>query len=395
MKFKLAQDNLSKILSSLSGFMVKDAMTPIFNVVEIKASEKQGNVTFSAQNANGGIKRAVSAKVMEKGSVILTYDQIRLLASASDMDMAMMTDASKPHTVMVKAGKSTLFNLSVHADISFYDFPVPPKDGDRWIMDRAMWREVQAKLSGMTRAENTDPGRSSLSGIHLTQGYVEATDANHIIRLNKPLLPVDMVIPSSAWGPISRVLDTGDGQVVAKRSTTNHLWLMCGDGWASFSRLLDGGFPETDRVFMRLNEAGVWAKAHNNLRDAQTWTIKVDRREMLRGCRIAEATWDMDGSVATDLPAIGLSVVDGHLVLSLAHNRTNGAEVRVASDVAVADASRFSLSAVKIDAGRMAKILENGFRDESEVAIRWSDLPNMQIQVESGETVAVVGQVRV
>lgn len=284
MKFTACQSDLDHALRTIAPAIGVRSSHPILDCCLIQAAA-DGTATITGFNLDLGITCAIPAAVETDGAVALPYRLLAGLVSRLEGDEAVtVADGA-----LTAAGGS--YGLAAQ---SAEDYPALP------VVEAS---EAQLALSGAVRccmvAVSTDAAKQMLTGIHLGDGHMAATDGHRLMRVAVDLPDgLSLTLPASTMKLLadhSCSVQAAQGQAVI---TTD-------EGVRVYSRILDGTYPNVAQLIPANFE-------HTMLLNRHRFTRALERVAI-----IAEAT---NGVVK-------LTAANGQLAITAEADANNGREV--------------------------------------------------------------------
>ena len=259
MKLIIERADLLRALNHVQSVVERRNTIPILSNVLISARE--GRIGFTATDLDIEIVEEVDANVEQEGSLTAPahtfYDIVRKLPEGAEVEL--VKTAEDPR-LQVNAGRSRFSLPTLPED----EFPV--LKADNLSHNFTMHSTDLVKLIDKTRfAVSTEETRYYLNGIHMHALDGEAprlravaTDG-HRLALAEIDLPEGaagmsgIIVPRKTVQEVRRLLDGVDEDVQIAVSDTK---IRFGIGSATLtSKLIDGSFPEYERVIPRGNES--------------------------------------------------------------------------------------------------------------------------------------------
>ncbi|PHS24265.1 MAG: DNA polymerase III subunit beta [Robiginitomaculum sp.] len=308
--------DLLKALNHVQSVVERRNTIPILSNVLVSAKGDQ--LSFTATDLDIQIVEGVSAQISEDGTVTAPahtfYEIVRKLPDGAEVELIKTADDPR---LMINAGRSRFSLPSLPED----EFPVLSADGLNHSF--TLHASDLVKLIDKTRfAVSTEETRYYLNGIHMhaTEGddahlRTVATDG-HRLALAEIALPdgaagmSGIIIPRKTVSEVRRLLDGVDDEIAVSVSEAKIRFTI---GAATLtSKLIDGSFPEYERVIPRENahmlkiERGVFAAAVDRVAtisaeksrsvkmtlEADTLTLTVNNPEA--GLAVEELSVDYD-----------------------------------------------------------------------------------------------------
>jgi DNA polymerase-3 subunit beta len=262
MKFSIDRSTLLKALSHTQMIVERKSVTPILSNVLLSAEENR--LSISATDLDLSLIETIPAQIEEKGtttvSAHLFHDIVRKIPDGASIEISEKPDT---HLLTLKSGKAK-FSLPT---LDAKDFTNIKTSG----LPHAF--VVHSKdlihLIGSTRSSmSTEEVRYYLNGIYLHTKEVDqrpvlrtvATDGHRLAlaEIDQPQgahgMP-DVIIPRKTITEVAKILEEIEGDVHVSLSLTQIIFNF---GKALIaSRLIDGAFPDYERVIPSNNHASL------------------------------------------------------------------------------------------------------------------------------------------
>jgi len=259
MHFTLDRAALLKPLAHVQSVVERRTTIPILSNVMIQAAD--GRVSISATDMDIDIVESVPAEVKIKGDITCPahtlHDIVRKLPDGSQVELSASGDGGR---VTLRAGRST-FTLQTLPTEEF-----PALSGDtlphRFELPAA---DLRSLIDRTRFAISTEETRYYLNGIYLHAAKQEgvdvlravATDGHRLARVEMALpdgaagMP-GIIIPRKAVGELRKLVDETQGAVSVSLSEAKVRFAF--DGTTLTSKLIDGTFPDYERVIPANND---------------------------------------------------------------------------------------------------------------------------------------------
>ncbi|MBB42657.1 MAG: DNA polymerase III subunit beta [Rhodospirillaceae bacterium] len=260
MNFSIDRGALLKSLTHAQSVVERRNTIPILANILLKADES-GSVELTATDMDLAIVEKVPASVSQSGSTTVPahtlFDIVRKLEDGSQVQIG---GTSKEGQIALRSGRSTLKLATLPSE----DFPSLSNDDmpSEFVLDSSVLRS----LIDRTRfAISTEETRYYLNGIyfHAAEGdkgkilRAVATDGHRLALMEAPLpdgaenMP-GVIIPRKTVNELRKLVDNIDEEISVKLSETRILFAI--NGIDLSSKLIDGTFPEYDRVIPEGND---------------------------------------------------------------------------------------------------------------------------------------------
>lgn len=244
------QENLKKALALVSRAIPSRSTLPVLSNILLQTD--QGRVKLVATNLEIALTCWVDAKIEGEGAITLPA---KLL---SDIVNGLPNDRVTFHLDMTKVRAHLTcqrYECSLHG-IEADEFPTIPTvdstSAQQVVFPADLLKEALDRVAGVAATDNSRP---ILTGVHVriqgTQALFAATDglrlARHTLELPDPVTePLDVVIPAHALQEVGRMI--GDDPITMLLTANQGQALFRTEGVELVTRLIDGTFPDVDRV---------------------------------------------------------------------------------------------------------------------------------------------------
>ncbi len=259
MQLAIDRAHLLKSLSHVQSVVERRGTIPILSNIKLEASSDQLELTGTDMDV--AVLENVKAKVESPGSVTLPahmfYDIIRKLPDGAEVKLK---EKAQGAGVTISAGH-TRYSLST---LPVDDFPAMA-EGELAHSFVLSATECRALVEKTRFAMSTEETRYYLNGVYLhsvdsngtTALRAVATDGHRLARLEVGLpagatgMP-GVIIPRKTIGELSKLLEEAMTEVKISLSETK-IRFVCGNA-VLVSKLIDGTFPDYDRVIPQNND---------------------------------------------------------------------------------------------------------------------------------------------
>lgn len=299
MKFTIDRGGLLKALTHVQSVVERRNTIPILANVLLRADES--GVELAATDMDISVVEKVAADVGQQGATTVSahtlFDIVRKLEEGAQIELGGGTEEGQ---ISVRSGRSTLKLATLASE----DFPA--------MTDDDMPHSFSLSADGLRRlidrtrfAISTEETRYYLNGIYLHAVEADggkvlravATDGHRLALMEVPLpdgadgMP-GIIVPRKTVNELRKLIDESDEDIAISLSETKIRFAV--DGIVLSSKLIDGTFPDYDRV----------------IPDANDKYLEVS-------CKRFERAVDLVSTISTEKSrAIKLSLSDNSLVLS-------------------------------------------------------------------------------
>lgn len=283
MKITVCQSDLDHALRTIAPAVATRSSHPILDCCLIQAAG--GTATITGFNLDLGITCTIPAAVDTDGATCLPYRLLAGVVARIEADEAItLSEAS-----LAASGAS--YGLAAHDPADYPDLPAVDATAAAVHLGDA----VKACLLAVA----TDASKQLLTGIHLGNGHMEATDGHRLMRCTTELPDgLDMVLPAAA----ARLLQDRNVTVACAKSQAV---ITTDDGISIYSRILDGTYPDLAKLIPERFEH----------------TITVNRHRLQRALERVALIADSHNSV------VKLEAVGGTIAITAEADANNGKEL--------------------------------------------------------------------
>ena len=299
MKFTIDRGGLLKALTHVQSVVERRNTIPILANVLLKADN--GVVELAATDMDIAVIEKVSAEVSQPGSTTVSahtlFDIVRKLEDGAQIELGGGTEEGQ---LAVRSGRSMLKLATLASE----DFPAMSDDDmpHSFALDAA---ELRNLIDRTRFAISTEETRYYLNGIYLHTADGEkgqvlravATDGHRLALMEAPLpqgaaeMP-GVIVPRKTVNELRKLIDEAEEEISILLSDTKVRFAV--DGIVLTSKLIDGTFPDYDRVIPDGND-----------------------KFMEVSCKRFERAVDLVSTISTEKSrAIKLSLGDNSLTLS-------------------------------------------------------------------------------
>lgn len=253
MKATILRTSLNQGLSTVGRVVATRGQLPVLANVLVEAS-KQG-VVLSATNLEIGLRMQVGGKVLEEGAITIPAKNLGEFVNATDAEsVELIVEGDK---LKIKAGKSG----AVFAGIPALEFPSFAKaaEGKAVKIKKETVREIAREIAFAAAA---DESRPVLTGVRFQvlgdSLVVVATDGFRLSRKTiqeaRFKIADAIILPARTIQELARVIgdpsaSSGqDGEVEMSTIAENNQVVFSCDGVEIISRVLEGNFPDVDKI---------------------------------------------------------------------------------------------------------------------------------------------------
>ncbi|MCS6839500.1 MAG: DNA polymerase III subunit beta [Roseiflexus sp.] len=251
MKLSCLQENLKRGLAIVGHAVAGKSTLPILSHILLATDD--GRLKLAATNLEIGITCWIGAKVENEGAVAVPAKLLSDVVGSLPNDRIDLTLDVRTQTLNLKCARFETNIKGADAD----DFPTIPAVDDRTpvaVFPPALLRETIQQVAFAAATEETRP---VLQGVQLrlrdNRAIFAAADgfrlAMRIIELPEPVTQSqELIIPARALNELARILDGDEEQVEMIVTPSGGQVLFHTSTVDLVSRLIDGKFPDVDRV---------------------------------------------------------------------------------------------------------------------------------------------------
>lgn len=222
---------------------------PVLAGIKIRAQE--GLLLLSTFNYEQSARYQIDAGVDEEGTIVVQGKLLAEIARILPTDKTyLVTEGSR---LTIKSGKS-IFNLQLMNETDYPQLPAIPQPIGS-IDGRLFADAVSQAIVAVARSES----RPVLTGVRVTldgsQLVFCATDRFRLTRVTvgwnpvQPNIQASLIIPGSVLKDIASSIDTAQNVVIGYDDVEANLLSFDNAGRVKTSQLIDGEFPNVDRLF--------------------------------------------------------------------------------------------------------------------------------------------------
>lgn len=297
MKFSIERAALLRAVNHVQGVVEKRNTVPILSNVLMKADD--GVLALAATDMDLEINEAVAAQIEEPGSTTvpahMLHDIVRKLPDGASINFTLDPDG---HSMTVKSGRSN-FKLSCLPTVDFPEIGVGELPSEFSISSS----DLRALIDRTKFAMSTEETRYYLNGIYLhslesdgvTLLRAVATDGHRLSRYEMPCpagaenIP-GIIVPRKAVLEIRKLIEEAADTIKINISESKIRFTF--DHIVMTSKLIDGTFPDYDRVIPKGNDKVVEL-------DPKVFTSAIDRVSTISDGKTRAVKIAMNGKTMT------------------------------------------------------------------------------------------------
>ena len=240
MKLITSQIDLDHALRTIAPAVGVRSSHPILDCCLITAAN--ATATITGFNLDLGITVTIPSTVNVAGSIALPY---RLLAGlVSRMDDTEAVEVADG-TVSASGGSYGL------AGQDAADYPAMPV-----VEAPSADLDITTGVRSCLMAASTDASKQVLQGVHLANGFMEATDGHRLVRLPVALPDgINLTLPASTMKLLQ-------DRTVGIAASNGQAVIDAGDGITIYSRILDGTYPDVAKLIPATFDTAITLDRH-------------------------------------------------------------------------------------------------------------------------------------
>jgi DNA polymerase-3 subunit beta len=283
MKFNINRDVLLPVLQTVSGVVDRRQTLPILSNLLLNISE--GSLSVTATDMEVELIVGIELKLQQPGELTLParklLDICRALPAKAELQFEVKNDK-----VLIKSGKSRFTLASLPAQ----EYPVIDIT-ENIVSFNIKQHELEQLLENTQFAMAQQDVRYYLNGLllEITADKLRAVATDgHRLALDEAAIkssikePIQIIVPRKGITELTRLLQDEDSEIEIQIST-NHIRVK-NNNICFTSKLIDGRFPDYQRVIPELSETPVFAD-REELRNSLT-RASILSNEKYRGVRI-------------------------------------------------------------------------------------------------------------
>lgn len=253
MNITVGQNNLRRALSITERVVSRNSSLPILQNVILKT--EQGRLRVAATNLELAVTVTIGAKIEEVGEIAIPGKIINDLLNSLTGETVTLVTKQETLSITTEAQDTKLLGSNTK------EYPIIPKINDGNTITVSAGALKRSLSVAMESAATTD-SRPELAGIfmHWEKGKIvsAATDG---FRLVEQVIPasgkdsLDIIIPRATASEIVRIIADGDETITIK--VNENQMSVSGDNYEIISRLVDGKYPEYQRLIPEKGQARV------------------------------------------------------------------------------------------------------------------------------------------
>lgn len=253
MNITVGQNNLRRALGITERVVSRNSSLPILQNIILKT--EQGRLRVAATNLELAVTVTIGAKIEEVGEIAIPGKILTELLNTLTGDTVTLITKQETLSITTNAQDTKLLGSSTK------EYPIIPKisEGNTATVSAGALKKT---LSVAMESAATTDSRPELAGVfvHWEKGKIicAATDG---FRLVEQIIPattkesLDIIIPHTTASEIVRIVSDND-ETITIRVAENQM-SVSGDNYEIISRLVDGKYPEYQRLIPDKGQARV------------------------------------------------------------------------------------------------------------------------------------------
>lgn len=251
MKLTCLQENLKRGLAIVSHAVAGKSTLPI--LANVLLATDGVRLKLAATNLEIGITHWIGAQVHEPGAITVPAKLLADVVGSLPNDRITLTLDARTQTVRVEGGRFVSNIKGMDAE----EFPTIPTIADQEPTASLPPDVLRQAIEQVAFAAATDESRPVLTGVLVrlreTNMFLAAADGFRLATRSLPLSetvarPVECIIPARAMLELARVIGDSEGPVRMTVTPSGGQALFQTDQTELVSRLIDGKFPDIERV---------------------------------------------------------------------------------------------------------------------------------------------------
>ncbi len=276
MKVSCLQENLKRGLSVVSHAVASKSTLPVLS--NILLATEGGRLRLQATNLEVGITCWIGAKVEDEGAVTIPAKLLADFVGNLPNDVVTMSLDERTQTVHLKCARSEANIKGIEAD-EFPSIPTVEADEPTVAIDPTVLRNAINQVAFAAASDDTRPVLAGvLLKLHGNEVTFSATDGFRLsvktIALPEPVRTVqEVIVPARALIELSRIIGDGESPVEMTITPSGGQVLFHTDNVDLVSRLIDGKFPDYQRIIPKQYSTRAVMDRSGFLRDAKQASV--------------------------------------------------------------------------------------------------------------------------
>lgn len=319
MRLTCLQKDLRSALEIVSLAVSPSTTLPVLNNILLKAAGKK--LFFSATNLEIAINQSIAADIKNEGAITipakLITNYVNLL---EDETVEMKIDDGNTLHVKTKTSQTKIKGISPN------EFPLIPKVEKETTLHIAA-QDLSHAIDCTIFSAATTSTRPILSGVYFSAEKdtlkMVATDSFRLAEKKTKLLKkvekaVDCLVPVRTLLELGRILNTKDEKETVEIQISKNQILFITDGIELISRLIEGKFPDYEKIIPRATRTKVQAPVDHLM--LATKRVSLFARENNNSVKLA-ATNDGKLQIATDETSVGEEKAEVEITMEGENNK--------------------------------------------------------------------------
>lgn len=239
MQLKTNSNNLLKGLQQAVGTIKPNNTLPILDCFHLELQNNDLTITTSDLEVTTIVKLEVES--LSNGTIAVPHKTLLDLLKTFNNETITISAINNTLTITANSGEYQL----AYDDAN--DYPNTPSVNEQGVEINST--DLQQSISKVLFATANDDLRPTLSGIYFDNGFIVATDAHKLVKVETNI-NADFILPKKASQQLKNLLPK-DTNVALQYNQTNALFSF--DNITIITRLVDGKYPNYNAVIPKEN----------------------------------------------------------------------------------------------------------------------------------------------
>ena len=239
MQLKTNSNNLLKGLQQAVGTIKPNNTLPILDCFHLELQDNDLTITTSDLEVTTIVKLEV--EMVSNGTIAVPYKTLLDLLKTFNNETITISAINNTLTITANSGEYQL----AYDDAN--DYPNTPSVNEQGVEINSS--DLQQSISKVLFETANDDLRPTLSGIYFDNGFIVATDARKLVKVETNI-NADFILPKKASQQLKNLLPK-DTNVALQYNQTNALFSF--DNITIITRLVDGKYPNYNAVIPKEN----------------------------------------------------------------------------------------------------------------------------------------------
>ena len=239
MQLKTNSNNLLKGLQQAVGTIKPNNTLPILDCFHLELQDNDLTITTSDLEVTTIVKLEVES--LSNGTIAVPHKTLLDLLKTFNNETITISAINNTLTITANSGEYQL----AYDDAN--DYPNTPSVNEQGVEINST--DLQQSISKVLFATANDDLRPTLSGIYFDNGFIVATDAHKLVKVETNI-NADFILPKKASQQLKNLLPK-DTNVALQYNQTNALFSF--DNITIITRLVDGKYPNYNAVIPKEN----------------------------------------------------------------------------------------------------------------------------------------------